>query len=634
MIAAAESRGAASPPLDTTLSELEALRAEMIASAEGCRESLGAVHPNYRASAENLLHYLAMRRHDLRPLQMRLAQMGLSSLGRAESSVMATVDAVVGALYRLGQRPWCPPTDIGGVDFETGRRLLAHHTQSLLGPASPGRSVRIMVTMPGEAATEYTLIHDLLKGGMNCMRINCAHDDSATWKAMIDNLRRAEHALDRTCRVVMDLAGPKLRTGPVEPGPAVIKIRPTRDIYGRVTAPARVWLMSATSPHPSPTPADACLPMPPQWLNRLQVSEPITFFDARGARRRLLVVDVTPDGCWAELRQTAYFAPGTRLARRSKLAGSTRRRAVIGDLPRHENALLLAANDTLILSRNLTPGRPKTCDSEGHVLTPASIGCTIPAVFDTVQSGEAIWFDDGKIGGVVERVESDHVFVRIRQTPPGGGKLRADKGINLPESELSLPALTDKDIQDLAFVAQHADVIELSFANTAADVELLLSHLRGLTRREPAIVLKIETRRGFDNLPEMLLAAMRWPCCGVMIARGDLAVETGFERLAEVQEEILWICEAAHIPVIWATQVLESLAKEGMASRAEITDAAMGDRAECVMLNKGPHILAAVHILDDILHRMQAHQSKKRAMLRELKLAHALGDSPDADESN
>jgi pyruvate kinase len=115
-----------------------------------------------------------------------------------------------------------------------------------------------------------------------------------------------------------------------------------------------------------------------------------------------------------------------------------------------------------------------------------------------------------------------------------------------------------------------------------------------------------------------------------MIARGDLAVECGFERLAEVQEEILWICEAAHVPVIWATQVLESLAKEGMPSRAEITDAAMGDRAECVMLNKGPHVVSAVRVLDDILNRMQAHQSKKRSMLRELQLAHTLLSAPDA----
>jgi pyruvate kinase len=106
-----------------------------------------------------------------------------------------------------------------------------------------------------------------------------------------------------------------------------------------------------------------------------------------------------------------------------------------------------------------------------------------------------------------------------------------------------------------------------------------------------------------------------------MIARGDLAVECGFERLAEVQEEILWICEAAHTPVIWATQVLESLAKTGMPSRAEVTDAAMSERAECVMLNKGPFIRDALATLDDILRRMEAHQTKKRAMLRPLEVA-------------
>jgi pyruvate kinase len=76
--------------------------------------------------------------------------------------------------------------------------------------------------------------------------------------------------------------------------------------------------------------------------------------------------------------------------------------------------------------------------------------------------------------------------------------------------------------------------------------------------------------------------------------------------------------EAAHLPVIWATQVLEGLAKSGKPSRAEITDAAMGERAECVMLNKGPHIIEAIQTLDDILLRMQGHQQKKSALLRRL----------------
>jgi len=346
--------------------------------------------------------------------------------------------------------------------------------------------------------------------------------------------------------------------------------------------------------------------------------------DARDARRTLTIVDVTDSGCWAEATKTAYIVPGTALRLGGGVAKGDAREASVGSLPPGENAIPLKQGDLLILTRDLRPGRPATHDSGGQLLTPAVIGCTIPEVFDDVRSGEAIWFDDGKIGGVVAKVEEDQVHVRITQARLRGEQLRADKGINLPESPLRLAALTAKDLEDLAFVARHADVVELSFANSAGDVESLQQHLARLGGRQPAIVLKIETRRGFESLPEMLLTAMRAPSCGVMIARGDLAVESGFERLAEVQEEILWICEAAHVPVIWATQVLETLAKEGMPTRAEITDAAMGDRAECVMLNKGPHVLGAVRVLDDILRRMQSHQAKKQSMLRELRLAHTM----------
>jgi pyruvate kinase len=592
----------------------------MVADAAASNAALESVHANYRDSAGNLLHYLSLRRQDLRPLQLRLAELGLSSLGRAESHVLATVDAVLEVLHRVANRAWQPgPQQVASVGFADGQRLLAEHTDALLGPAAPGRGVRIMVTMPSEAAHEYTLVHDLLLQGMDCLRINCAHDDAETWLRMIEHLRQAERSLGRSCRIVMDLAGPKLRTGPIEPGSAVVRIRPRRDVYGRVTAPARVWLTASLADPPSP--ADACVPVPADWLARLQSGDRVELTDARGAERAWVVADVAPGGCWAVADKTAYVVPGTLLRRNN-------REGAVGALPASENALSLQIGDVLVVTRDLEPGRPATHDRAGRVLTPAMIGCTIPDVFDDVRAGESIWFDDGKIGGVIENVDNSRVMVRISHARLRGAKLQADKGINLPESELRLAAMTVKDIEDLAFVAQHADVVELSFANTARDVELLQEHLRRLSDKRPAIVLKIETRRGFENLPDMLLAAMRWPCCGVMIARGDLAVECGFERLAEVQEEILWISEAAHIPVIWATQVLETLSKEGMPSRAEITDAAMGHRAECVMLNKGPHIISAVRVLDDNLRRMQAHQTKKRAMLRELRLAHARPATP------
>ena len=260
----------------------------MVSDAAVPKELFEAVHANYRDSARNLLHYLALRRQDLRSLQLRLAALGLSSLGRSESHVLATLDAVLQALHRLAHRPWNPPLqEVGTIDFAKGRKLLAQHSEALLGPAAPGRAVQIMVTMPTEAAHEYTLVRDLLQQGMNCMRINCAHDDALTWSGMIDNLRRAERAVGQPCRVVMDLGGPKLRTGPIEPGPVIVRIRPSRDVLGRVTAPARVWLTLEASPHVAPTPADACLPVPAAWLALLRAGDRLGLTDARGAKRRL-----------------------------------------------------------------------------------------------------------------------------------------------------------------------------------------------------------------------------------------------------------------------------------------------------------------------------------------------------------
>ena len=168
---------------------------------------------------------------------------------------------------------------------------------------------------------------------------------------------------------------------------------------------------------------------------------------------------------------------------------------------------------------------------------PAAIGCTLPEALAGVKTGEQIWFDDGKIEGVVAAVDGGTLTVRITQARAGGEKLRNDKGINLPDTHLTLPALTAKDLQDLAFIAQHVDIVALSFVNCFADVELLRQHQARLTDRELLIVLKIEMKRGCDELPALLLGAMQAGSCGVMIARGDLAVECGFERLAEVQEK-------------------------------------------------------------------------------------------------
>ena len=598
--------------------QLSVLRSEMVGVEEQFLERLDDLSDDRRGSARNLLHYLALRQRDLRPLQAELTSLGLSSLGRAESHVMLAVRTVLEAVDGLVSSPVATEgLPAAPVD---GRQTLRARTDALFGTPPAERDVRIMVTMPAEAAHDYLLVRDLIASGMDCARINCAHDDRDTWAAICRNIATAADETGRQCRVLMDLAGPKLRTGPIEAGPAVVRWRPQRDVCGRVVAPARIWLTPYESPQPPAETAAVMLPVRGSWLAALVTGDEVSLIDARDAYRTLRVAARGNGGVWAESDHTAYIMSGTSLLRVTR-PDIGERRTHVTDIPPTIQTLLLAPGDTLVLTRSEVPGRPAVRTAEGHVLEHAVIGVTLGPVFDDVKIGERIWFDDGRIGGEIRDVSPERLQVTITRAAAAGSKLGADKGINLPDTNLTLPSLTSKDLEDLRFIAAHADIVGYSFVRTDADVRELQSQLAALGHPDLPLILKIETRRAFDNLPGLLLAAMRSTAAGVMIARGDLAVECGYERLAEVQEEILWMAEASHTPVIWATQVLERLAKDGIPSRAEITDAAMGERAECVMLNKGPHILTAVRALDDILTRMQAHQRKKTAMLRHLGVA-------------
>jgi pyruvate kinase len=599
--------------LDEPIRELLDIRAEMLGVENRFRDQIEALPQVNRQGARNLLHYLALRRRDIRPLQERLAFLGLSSLGRSESRALANLNAVLRAAGDLTRRHL---TDFAEDDFTLGKLDLDQHTTALLGPKPSSRDVRIMVTMPSEAANDDRLVSDLVGSGMDCMRINCAHDDQRAWSAMVGHLRRAQAEHGKSCCVIMDLPGPKLRTGPIETVPGVIKWKPRRDRYGRVTALARIWLTPMEPPESPRERVDACLPVPANWLAQLRSGDTIKFADARGVSRAMTATQSMGGSFLAESFQTSYVTSETIL-RNSRLRDVGR----IGALPPVAPPIVLKPGDFLVLTKTLDPGRPAVRSESGVVLEPARIGVTLPEIFFDVRTGEKIWFDDGKIGGIIRSVDPDEMRVEIVKARTKGENLRADKGINLPDSELKLPALTAEDIAQLPFIARHADLVGYSFVRTPTDIERLQDELARVHGNHLGIVLKIETRKAFERLPELILTAMNSPSIGVMIARGDLAVECGYERTGELQEEIMWIAEAAHVPVIWATQVLETLAKKGHPSRAEITDAAMAERAECVMLNKGPYVVDAVRMLDDVLRRMQDHQAKKAALLRPLSLA-------------
>ena len=607
-------------PYAGLLHELEELRSELKEFEQLSATTLQHANPLHLASTINLVHYLGLRRRDMRSLQERLGAVGLSSLGRMESHVFAHLNAIIDLLCcALGNNS---ADKVLSAPDATGTARLESNTNNLFGKPPSHRRVRIMVTMPGEVADDYSLIKGMLVHGMDCARINCAHDTPEIWARMIEQINLARRETGRHCRILMDLGGPKLRTGEIARGPAVLKWKPQRDMYGNVVAPARIWLHSEGDASPSPAPADACLPLYGDWLEKVTLRDIIEFTDARGTLRTLQVVDQVGTGFWAESSQTTYVTPDIKLKLlRTPISGRPHRvgdTGMVGALPPLPESIRLHIGDSLTITREPLPGKPAQFDASGRLLRTASIACSLPEVFLTVQSGERILIDDGRIGGVIRSVSKSEIVVEITQAREGGEKLLANKGINLPDSRLELNGLTAQDIDHLEFIVQHADMVGLSFVRNPADIRLLQKHLKRLKAEKLGIVLKVETRAAFENLPELLFTLLHSPTVGVMIARGDLAVECGYERLAELQEEILWLAEAAHLPVIWATQVLEGLSKSGKPSRAEITDAAMGVRAECVMLNKGAHIIEAIRALDDILHRMQSHQQKKRSLLRRL----------------
>lgn len=593
---------------------LDRIADEAVGLEQRFADDLARVRPEYRDCARNLIAYIALRRVDLRDVQKELSRLGLSSLGRAEKDVRASITNVQKALRVMSaQRDWDCREEYRS--FEVSERELDAHREELLGSGRNGRTVGIMVTMPTEAADDYELVRDMIVAGMDQARINCAHDDADSWLGMVRNIERARKEAGQNCRIIMDLAGPKLRTGMLQPGPGVKRVRPKRDSLGRVAAPRRVRFVA--DDRKSPLKKGSEIPVPSECIAYAAIGDVVRLHDTRGKKRKLTIVAKDARGLRLECYKTTYIATGTVFKLHRQETGE-KIKFRIGELPAQEEPIILRIGDTLILHRDMRPGEPAKVDADGVIVEPAHTSCHPTEIFGLVKAGDPIHLNDGKIEGVVDTASDTELSVTITHAKRLGSRLRSNKGINLPECDLQLPVLTDTDRGNLDFISRHADAVSLSFVNEPEDIVALQAELGKLAPRELGIIVKVETVKGFNNLPKLLLAAMRHRPVGIMIARGDLAVECGWERLAEIQEEMLWMCEAARLPVIWATQVLELVTKKGRPSRAEITDAAMSQRADCVMLNKGPHILAAIHMLDDILRRMQEHQHKKSPTLRKL----------------
>ena len=592
--------------------QIDAIIAKVKEYEERYAERIKNVHPNYTKSARNLIFYLALRTFDNNVFQNKLHELGFPSSTSSESNILhnlITYKTIVKSLLNI---PYEPPINLP-INKTESNKLLQKNAEALFGKSDNPRYSRIMVTQPTLAAADELFSKQMVKLGMDCARVNCAHDDSVIWKKIINNVKKA----NPDCKIMMDLGGPKLRTGKMKAGPKVIHIKPKRNKLGQIVAPAKVWMAPyGVLPKPN-SEYDAIIPVNKKWLKKTKKGSYIVFFDSRGKKCRITIDAKEGIGRWASCSNSAFVETGTLLNVFLEKKSSSEIHTVHELLPLEE-VIYLFEGDFLRLDKEPILGEPAQYNNKGELIEIAHISCTLPQVFSSINISEPVYFDDGKIEGFIKDIQSDHILIEITTTKKKGGKLKADKGINLPESDLQIQGLTDKDKTDLKFVTKYADAVNFSFVNSKQDVEDLLLEFKKLNSTL-GIILKIETKVAFKNLPSIILKAMETYPIGIMIARGDLAIETGWKNFAIIQEEIMRICEAAHIPNIWATQVLENLAKKGVPTRSEITDAALAQRAECVMLNKGYYIEKAVKMLDKILCKMQHIQSKKSNLMPQLR---------------
>ena len=469
---------------------LESLEHKMNQAVEKQKSCIANLHSTQKISAENLVRYLELRRNDIRSLQDQLHNSGLSSLASSESHVLRQVQAV---LKITGKQ--INDDSLSPCDYKTCNKLIQKRSKELFGTKSDPAIPYIMVTFDTRFADDFQLVKKLLQTGMNIARINCAHDSEEIWLKMIELVKRASKVTGISCKIYMDLAGPKIRG----------------HILGKGRTKGKITLTEGQE-----------------------------------------IMLAAPDSDYDPLK------------------------------------VVIGLDETNIV--------------------------------DQLETGNPVLFDDGIIEAQVINKKNGIATLKIIRISAEKSQLKDNKGINFPGKVFDFPAITEDDQLVLPFICQHADLVGYSFVHRPSDI-IQLQKALGSHKRKPYIILKIETAEAIRKFPSLLIEGMKDEFFGVMIARGDLAMEIGFERMSEIQEELLWVSEAGHVPTIWATQVLETLNKSGLATRSEVTDASHSIMAECVMVNKGDYVIDVIKTLKDILQRSGTHHVKKRYALRPMQMA-------------
>ena len=601
--------------MKSALADIESIRPELLTA----REKVTPGHPRYQ-SLLNLKQYLILRSRDRTELQEKLFLMSLSSLGRSYAHVAASIDTLYDQIRSSLFQDEISAEQMALVHHLTigeSIALASRNSSVLFGGKESAKlsqqTTAVMVTLPSHAADNGgELIYGLAETGVNVFRINTAHDSPQAWKAMADVIAaiNAGRIDNNKVKIFVDLAGPKIRTGRIRKIDLPV-------VIGSNKGMKEVHLFAGGTFTTCPETTDARtlrkeparIAVEKKFFAKLKEDTRLKVIDSNKKKVFITITELHDNYAKGMIEKKAYLDHTAKLYRK-------RHQGAVLNVEMQAEPIRLYKNDLLVISELDVEGRAAVCSEEGSVVEPALISSSFRGIVPYVKVGEKVFVDDGKIGLEVIAKDEHSITCKVTHAKAGGTLLKEEKGINFPDTRIKTAALTEKDIENALSVIDFVDHLSISFCQSAKDVRDLQKLLADNNRSDIGIIAKIETKQAISKMPEILEQLLGWEKSGVMIARGDLAIEVGFQNMAHIQEALLDICDAAHMPVIWATQVLESQMKNNLPSRAEVTDAAMAGRAECVMLNKGPFATDTISVLIHILDDMHSLFKKNRQLLK------------------
>lgn len=550
-------------------------------------------------SCMNMQDFLSLKKFDLTMLQKALVDIGFSSLEWSHFYLIYTIEKQLQVLgnilgyspIQISKEP--SPQDVYASMQQRSRFLKSHESCEN----------SVMVTLPSEAAEDPAFIQGLAARNIDIVRINTAHDSLPQWKKMAQIVKRINQTVrqENPISIYVDLAGPKIRTGEIQQVTVPLKIRPNEHSMLLLTTKK---LQESTLPNNI---CNQCIVVE-HWFNKRRKGEKVLLTHPELKNRKLHIKKIDEKGIWLDFDKKLIIDQESRF----EIQDNKKDQTPIYNLSQIEQEIRVFIGNYIWLRSD--------CSAIGHLLeegtvAKAEIACSSEEIFDFIEIEAPLYIDDGKIGLRVTEKTDYGVLCRVEHAKPNGSVLKGEKGINFPETNLDIGAVTHLDKQNLRAVIGFADIIGISFTQKASDVAEVKSILQENNKELTGLVAKIETKKGVQRLPFILMELFSWQNSCVMIARGDLAIEVGFENLPRIQEEILELCEAAHTPVIYATQIMENMMKKNLPSRAEIIDASMAQRADCIMLNKGLFAVETIDMLGKILNSVRPIFFKARHLL-------------------